>query len=492
MKKKYTLSILLILTVLNCFSNNITISNATLVGKNTVDGYTLIQFDIAWDNSWRTGSGPSNWDAAWVFIKYRIKGQNDWHHASLNWADGTGTGDGHTVPAGAAIKGDIDTGDGNSLGVFIYSSGNKTQGTASYPGVQLRWQYEQDGIKDDDLLEICVFGIEMVYVPQGAFEIGNNNFSFHSFYTYPTEPSAYLINSEAAISVSGEDGDLYYAAAGDQEHIPASFPKGYKAFYCMKYEITQEQYVEFLLKLTDPQSGSRAYTLGGNRNEISGAFGTFTTTSPYVACNYLNWKDLAAYLDWAALRPMTELEYEKACRGPLASVILEFAWGNSARTFSPYTLSDPKTENEGIETNYNIAVGNLSYSNSDGAIDGPLRVGIFSAHPNNSGRVTAGASYYGIMEMTGNVFEQTVTVGNINGRGFKNIHGDGVLAANGDHDTSTWPGVDAIGAGQRGGGWTSSLAAPGAFLPVGSRTLAITGVTTRENDTGGRGIRTAP
>ena len=32
------------------------------------------------------------------------------------------------------------------------------------------------------------------------------------------------------------------------------------------------------------------------------------------ACNFLNWNDLAAYLQWAALRPMTELEFEKICR----------------------------------------------------------------------------------------------------------------------------------------------------------------------------------
>jgi formylglycine-generating enzyme required for sulfatase activity len=493
MKKKYTLSILLIIVVLNCFSNNITISNTTLIGKNTTDNYVLVQFDLAWDNSWRTSSGPSNWDAAWVFIKFRIKGQTDWRHASLNWADGTGAGDGHTVPAGAVIKGDIDTGDGNSLGVFIYSSGNKVQSTATYPGVQLRWQYGDDGVQDGDLLEISVFGVEMVYVPQGAFEIGNVNTFWQSFYTYPTDASSYIVNSEAALSVAAANGKLYYDAAGDKlGPLPAGFPKGYNAFYCMKYEITQEQYVEFLLSLTNTQSDSRAYVAGGNRHGISGDFGTFITSNPYVACNYLSWADFAAYLDWAALRPMTELEYEKACRGTLPSVSFpssEFAWGTSTRAGYEYTLSNSGADSEGISVNYNIAAGNLSYSNT---INGPLRVGVFAAHQSNSGRMTAGATYYGIMEMTGNVYEQIVTVGNPTGRAFSGTHGNGLLAANGNHDDPSWPGIDAVGAGSRGGSWSQGMGGPGHPFYISARSQAATGSVNRQSDKGGRGVRTAP
>ena len=33
------------------------------------------------------------------------------------------------------------------------------------------------------------------------------------------------------------------------------------------------------------------------------------------AAYYLSWTDLAAYLDWACLSPMTEIQFEKACRG---------------------------------------------------------------------------------------------------------------------------------------------------------------------------------
>jgi formylglycine-generating enzyme required for sulfatase activity len=485
------LTIVLVVIAFNCFSNNIVISNTTLVNKNTVSNYVFIQFDISWDNSWRTSSGPSNWDAAWVFIKFRIKGQTDWSHASLNWVDGTGTGDGHTVPAGAVIKGANDTGD-NSRGVFIYSSSDKAQSSASYPGVQLRWQYGQNSVSDADLVEIYVYGIEMVYVPQGAFHVGSGPAVDASFYSPPGLLNPYMISSEDLIDVSPADGDLYYAADGDggdqTGQIPLLFPKGYNAFYCMKYEITQEQYVEFLSNLTSTQAASRAYVTSTYRHEISGVWGTFQTIYPYVACNFLSWTDLAAYLDWASLRPMTEFEFEKACRGTLPSVLYEFAWGTAEIASSEYTLAQHSTENEGISSGYNISAGNSNNSLTVGSAGGPMRVGIFAANQNNKSRVTAGATYYGIMEMSGNLFEQTVTIGNPTGRLFRNIHGDGFLDVTGNHNASTWPGVTGLGAGIRGGAWGSLPQG----LYVSQRFFAATPTATRQRHNGGRGVRTAP
>lgn len=60
-------------------ANNIQVTNASLTGNNGT--FAFIQFDLSWENSWR-GGGLSNWDAAWVFVKYRDV-SNVWHH--VNW-----------------------------------------------------------------------------------------------------------------------------------------------------------------------------------------------------------------------------------------------------------------------------------------------------------------------------------------------------------------------------------------------------------------------
>jgi hypothetical protein len=84
-----------------------------------------------------------------------------------------------------------------------------------------------------------------------------------------------------------------------------------------------------------------------------------------------------------------------------------------------------------------------------------MRVGSFATI--SSTRTTSGASYYGAMEMSGNLYEHTVTIGNATGRNFTGIHGNGSLDSNGNHDVLNWPGIDAIGDGRRGGNWVTFL-----------------------------------
>ncbi len=76
-------------------AHNITVSDVTLTGRGAAAGTTVIQFDLSWENSWRTDVGPSNWDAAWVFAKYSANG-GPWQHAHLS---GTGT-----VPAHGTVR----------------------------------------------------------------------------------------------------------------------------------------------------------------------------------------------------------------------------------------------------------------------------------------------------------------------------------------------------------------------------------------------------
>ena len=237
----------------------------------------------------------------------------------------------------------------------------------------------------------------------------------------------------------------------------------------------------------------------------------------WIACNWLEWQDVCAYADWAGLRPMTEFEYEKGCRGGgVAATAGDFAWGSTAiYNSTAYTLSNAGAANEGIATNYSTTLGNINDSQTWNA--GPMRCGIFAANAGNTGRVTSGASYYGVMELAGNLWKRTVTVGNATGRAFDGTHGDGYLVstggsydgnANGNNvgavnsatnsnwsSTALWPGYTsgqgvsgATGSGFRGGAWYNLWTT----ARVSDRDLAAYTYAYRYYYGGGRVARTSP
>ena len=141
--------------------------------------------------------------------------------------------------------------------------------------------------------------------------------------------------------------------------------------------------------------------------------------------------------------------------------------------------------------------GNCSWfttmsSQTGGAINGPLRVGIFAANTLNTGRLSSGASFYGIMELSGNLAERPVSVDSI-GRRFTGLHGDGYLDTlaggnNGCANVMFWPDANtAIGSGFRGGAWRYSN-----DIQVSDRIMAANYANNWGSDNGGRGVRTAP
>jgi len=255
----------------------------------------------------------------------------------------------------------------------------------------------------------------------------------------------------------------------------------------MKYEISQGQYADFLSLLTDDQDDNRYPNQNGSyRHSISGSYGNYSASVPDRACNYLSWADGAAYADWAGLRPMTELEGEKACRGTASATAGEYAWGDTTIHGSAYnTITNDGQPNATV--NNSTTAGNASYSTTDGDINGPLRCGIFAN--DGSDRQEAGASYYGVMEMSGNLWERPVTVGNLDGRSFTGEHGDGSLNSSGDADVSNWPAPStASGVGFRGGSWSSVTSG----LRVSDRDLAASTYTARSSTVGFRCVRSAP
>ena len=487
-------------------ANNLSITNMSVVGTDRV------QFDVSWDNSWWVTN--YNWDAIWVFLKAQdCAGTSTWDPVELS----TSVAD-HSVSGGTGLI--VET-VSDGMGVFIRrnspASGTQT-GT-----ITLQFATAMPGAA---AINFRVFGTEMVWVPQGNFSVGDgSSISSHSFASFGAGTNPRLITNEGAMGLDFLRND----AAGPNaitahNGLPAAFPKGWAGFYCMKYEISQQQYVAFLNTLSQSQQFART------ANPPTAAAGTLAMTSPSnqnrnaivvttpavgtsaaayatdlngdgtlgdgddLACNFLSWSDLISYLDWSGLRPMTELEYEKAVRGSGNPVLSEYAWGS---TFILQAISDALS-NAGTasETSSASGMGLCAFNAGASTTLGPLRTGF--AAGTSPIRGWAGASAWGIMEMSGNVWEQTVSCGYWNGSArlpgsfiFNGAHGDGRLEMfSGDANAPTWPTLGLTPGGTvivRGGNWQYG----GQRSQVSDRFYvnSVAENLTRTPRTGGRGVR---
>ena len=303
---------------------NVRIENVTVAPRDARTA--AVKFDISWQNSWRD---KTNHDAAWVFFKVRVDGKADWQHVRLA-ADKVlnPTGYGHQ-------KGDPrlefivpDGGDG-FVGMFVRRA-QEGKGTLSARGVTVIWDLRANrGIpKDLKGVSIRPFGIQMVYVAEGPFHLGSGGAELNGFYKYTDGSQAtlpYRVASAGAIPTGRQRGWLWVRMrTGDMPEdggeIPASFPNGHAAFYCMKYAITYVQYAGFPGTLAADQAEAR---LPGLRWKRSGEPPNTTYSAEEMGgrnqgpgAHGLSWADGATFAAWAGLRPMTELELEKALRGP--------------------------------------------------------------------------------------------------------------------------------------------------------------------------------
>lgn len=467
MKKLFTFLSFVIMTHLS-IANNVTTANVSVGSQNTSLHYSMVKFDIAWENSWRTVTNESNYDGCWIFVKFRKKNTYAWQHATFNYVSpGTAGASGHTEPSGSTISTPSD-----GKGIFIYRNavGN---GNINWTGAQLRWNYGADGVADNDSVEIKLFAVEVVYVPQGSFYLGSNG----------TEPyhlrrgdkdTCFNVTSENALTVGTLASDLFSASGTLQNGtIPALYPKGFNSFWCMKYEISQQQYADFLNTLDAATATTRtpsAFTTGSHPALIP--------NQPERAMNSLSNDDVLSLLDWSALRPMTELEYEKACRGAnQAPVPNEYAWGNTTIEF----VQTPTDIGLSTET---WASGNIGYNNSY-----PIRCGALAT--STSTRQSSGGSFYGIMEMSGNIYEIVVSA-DVPGRTFTSKHGDGNLGgATQNFDVAEWYNGSPGFYGYRGDHYGQSSFYY-SYASISSRVNYMTYYNnSRLAGGGGRGVRTA-
>jgi formylglycine-generating enzyme required for sulfatase activity len=297
--------------------------------------------------------------------------------------------------------------------VFVYRS-SPGAGANSFKGIKLRWLHGADKVPDKDI-QLSVHALGMVYVPEGSFA--------------SRSPWGHALKTITTPDATQPGGHL--DSGPETMPLNASWPNGYKAFYFMKYSISQGQYAEFLNSVALPgapgyndgrygclahnnfrRHSNGLYGFNGHTIRYSTGEARYEVDTPDRLCKLMSLPDILSFAGWAGLRPPSNLEYEKACRGPRAVARGADAW--TPATCAPASGLD-KT-----------ALGGLP-------------------------AVGPGPSYWGIREMSlsGCVQEWSVVVQNEwkVGVGVKGLHGKGSPEA-----LEEWP-WGAFGEWYYGGIW---------------------------------------
>ena len=412
-----------------------------------------ITFTVNWQNAWKVPTTGSNYssDGAWVFVKYAPNGGAAWQHLNITAAS-------------------------TSLGTFNAEIGNNGHGVMLIPNFCLNNSNcnvtnRVVTLTLDNIIgvnpDFKVFAIETVKVPSDPFYLGDG-VSPRTYYSYPDTLDHYYVNSSAAIPAGVGTGDLAKKDISFFTDIPADYPKGYREYWVMKYKISMEQYAEFLNTLDRVAQNNRTNT------DISGS----TITNRYVMTNtsflsqrqaircdanlpagpvefycdldgdgvpnefndgqnliatQFSSEDFLAYLDWAALRPISKMEYEKMCRGPLNPVAGEYAWGTS--TYA--TQGNFVDAGEDSETFDNVGSAGPIWPDFYASGFTGARCGF--AATSTSTRLSAGATFYGIQDVhSSGSFYFTESVPNIPDFHYFNSQGDGTLSSDGKANVASW------------------------------------------------------
>ena len=496
--KKYIPSIilffLLILFVEAIFANNIRIKKLTLTDTLKTTKDIKIKFDLSWENSWRD---DINWDAAWITAKVK-RPNGTWKHIKFQTSGNSIEGN----PQNAKIVVPSDR-----MGAFIYRS-SKGTGNIDLSGIKLLWNYGIDSVANIDSAEIRFFATEMVYVPQGSFAFGDSYTPTKDIYMQsspdrlvpsifknfiPSDTSKFGRNTPMFSIISDKTSPKITTAStnsgpgnnADQVIINgiyingtkgiginneepfkySNYPVGYKAFYAMKYEVSQGQYTDFLnttkvsttnssppmpipmtnMLLPAPNSPNQPLV----RFSIEKQGENYIVSRPDRAMDYANSNHVFAFANWSSLRPMTELEFEKAARGPLAPSYNDRAngkipqgnmtpMGNNNLLVNSLKLNGAENGTEAplsTDSTKFLALYDGNIEGGDGG-SGAYRVGVFAT--SSSSRSSSGASYYGIMGLTDNASEFVISLNTESSRSFKEANGIGENSSNGTPNINHW------------------------------------------------------
>ena len=276
--------------------------------------------------------------------------------------------------------------------VHVVQEGDTLSEIAKQYGVTVEALQEVNAISDPKRLQI---GQKLV-IPQGGTLTPAGTATKVTTTTTSIPPTATI-----APTVVGAPESMVFVPAGefimgsptgeglDNEHPQRTVYLD--AFYISKYEVTNEQFSQFVDATgytTDAETAGWGWAwTGEDWEEVERADwrhpqgpGSSVEGKMDHPVVQVSWNDADAYCQWAGVRLPTEAEWEKAARGTDGR---EYPWGNSAPNGSKLNYCD---------TNCELA---WKDSNVDDGYTGTAPVGHYEA----------GKSPYGAYDMAGNVWE---------------------------------------------------------------------------------------
>jgi len=319
---RWTLAAMALLTAGTVRADTPQIGNITVVPRDAKTAQ--VKFDLTWPNAARPGVHHV---ALWVFFKVRAPGSTEWRHVRLT-ADKVLNPAGYGQTGGVPMEFVVPDGKDGFTGMFMrrtreckgtlvasnltavvewgtniqHPTSNTQHPTPAPLNSETRNLPARHSLGDGGTPDLRVFAIEMAYVPEGPFDVGsarqnskNRLFAYagkdvtrteRSFQTdysdFADNTPPYRITGPGPIPTGRQPGKLWAQGLTPEDggEIPATFPNGFAAFYCMRDVISQGQYAAFLNTLTDAQARERYYPDGhGPEIARSGAPSNYTYTA---------------------------------------------------------------------------------------------------------------------------------------------------------------------------------------------------------------------
>ena len=231
-KLSFSISLMWFVSLHNLVGNNLFINNTIYDPINNT-----LNFDVSWDSGFKITNGPS--DHVYLFVKYKNSNSTTWD--PMFFPNAVHSDDSDDVFIG--IDNNSRSLNSERFAIRISHIGNFTSGSVD---VNCTITLSQNILLINPSFK--VFGIEMVNTPGISTEpyyIGDviSTYRFHKG-NDPTEPY-YFDGSSSNITIGNGPNDI---AVSGQTLPVSSIPFSYarKPDNIMRYEITQNQYVEFL------------------------------------------------------------------------------------------------------------------------------------------------------------------------------------------------------------------------------------------------------